>query len=74
MKFSYLLCLLKVSSGRVVDPDDDGWVRIKKTLDKENFNFFVLGDWGGWPAPLYQSVLQVNTATSMMRTAKDKKV
>lgn len=69
----YLLLFTSIC-GKILQPDEDGWYRIKKKIDSEKFNFFVLGDWGGWPAPLYQSIIQLNVATSMMRTAKSYKV
>ena len=34
---------------KVHEPDSDGWHRIKKQIDRSSFNFFVLGDWGGFP-------------------------
>ena len=44
--------------------------QINKTLSTDDFHFVVLGDWGGRPAPLYTSPLQVSSAVALMKYAK----
>ena len=36
----------------------------------DSFKWFVLGDWGGWPAPHYSSPIQKSVADSMGRTSR----
>ena len=74
MRLFLVFILFATSRSKVVKPDEDGWHRIRETVDSDEFNFFILGDWGGWPAPLYQSTIQLSVAASMMRTAKIHKV
>jgi len=57
--------------GREIKPDENGDYKIKVSLDKSEFNFLWLGDWGGWPAPVFNTPIQKAVANSMMRTAKE---
>ena len=45
----------------------------KFKLEKDNFNFVLFGDWGGWPAPVYNTPIQLNVARALERTAVDYK-
>mgnify|MGYP000275263874 CR=1 FL=1 len=68
MKFLFLI--ISAGLGREIQPDENGEYRIVRKLDKTEFNFLWLGDWGGWPAPVYNTPIQINVAKSMERTAK----
>ena len=37
--------LLPFAASKVVEPDSDGWTRIKQKVDEDSFNFAILGDW-----------------------------
>ena len=54
-----------------IEPNDDGNYGISKKINSNNFNFLWLGDWGGWPAPAYNTPIQLSVAKSMKRTAVD---
>ena len=43
---------------------------IKHYPSVDSFKWFVLGDWGGWPAPHYSSPIQKSVADSMGRTSR----
>ncbi|CBY33663.1 unnamed protein product [Oikopleura dioica] len=73
---------LALSFGNKIDPtgsykDSTGHERetfsIKDSVEGESFDFFLLGDWGGRPAPRYTSSLQLNSARCMMKYAKRNK-
>jgi len=55
---------------REILPDANGDYSIKVAVDKSEFCFLWLGDWGGWPAPVYNTPIQIAVAGSMKRTAK----
>ena len=64
--FLFSCCIV----AKVHKPDSDGWHRIRKNVQTSSFNFYVLGDWGGYPAPLYTTSVQQKVADSMIRTSK----
>jgi hypothetical protein len=74
---------LALSFGKKIDPtgsfkDTSGVERptysIEETVEGESFDFYLLGDWGGRPAPRYTSSLQLNSARCMMKYARQNKV
>ena len=48
-----LLTFVGLISSKEIQPDSDGTYRIRYNHTADFFNWIVLGDWGGWPAPLY---------------------
>ena len=58
------------TGGRNVEPNEKGDYIVRRKLNKNEFNFVLLGDWGGWPAPVYNTPIQLQVAHSMERTAK----
>ena len=34
------------------------WLKNFRTINGDSFNFLWLGDWGGWPAPVYNTPIQ----------------
>ena len=69
MNFQLIIFLLATVLCRKIEPDENGEYQIKKFLDKTDFNILWLGDWGGWPAPVYNTPIQISVAKSMERTA-----
>lgn len=65
-----ILILISIVNGREILPDSNGEYHIDVKLNKNEFNFLWLGDWGGWPAPVYNTPIQLLVAKSMERTAK----
>ena len=45
--------LFGLISTKEIQPDSDGTYRIRYNHTVDFFNWMVIGDWGGWPAPLY---------------------
>jgi len=56
MKF--LLFLTAVTCRKIL-PDENGEYKIVKNLAKNEMSFGWLGDWGGWPAPVYTTPARV---------------
>ena len=44
-------------------------VSISNSPGSSGLNFVILGDWGGWPSPLYTTPLQKDVASAMGETA-----
>jgi len=70
MKSCVTFLIVTSVTGREIQPDQNGDYKIKVSLDKSEFSFLWLGDWGGWPAPVFNTPIQIAVANSMMRTAK----
>ena len=66
----HILLLCTVALGRKIKPDANGEFTIDRVLDTNEFSFLWIGDWGGWPAPVYNTPIQIAVAKSMERTAK----
>ena len=65
--------LLNLCTAREIQPDENGeyfikkyfflfllyfWLKNFRTINGDSFNFLWLGDWGGWPAPVYNTPIQ----------------
>ena len=57
----FIFFLFFFSSGRKIESDENGEFKIVKNLKKSEFTFLWLGDWGGWPAPVYTTPAQIGT-------------
>ena len=68
MRLLTLLCTLATPT--VLEPDSDGTYRIRYNHTTSSFNWIVLGDWGGWPGPLFTSPIQLSVAQSMKRASR----
>ena len=44
-------------------------VSTSRSAGSDGLNFVILGDWGGWPSPLYTTPLQKDVASAMGETA-----
>jgi len=64
------VALLGIAFAKIIEPDGDGTYRIRHQMSTNSFSWLVLGDWGGWPAPLYNSPTQLSVAASMTRTSR----
>ena len=40
-------------TSKEIEPDSDGTYRIRYNHTRDFFDWMILGDWGGWPAPIY---------------------
>ena len=58
-----LISLLAITESTTVDPDADGFYRIREKIDTNFLNFTVLGDWGGSGSHYpYTTAVQLRTA------------
>lgn len=64
------LVLFTVILSRKIEENENGDFIVSKKVFTNELNFMLLGDWGGWPAPVYNTPIQLQVANSMERTAK----
>ena len=61
---NFLFCQKTVFS-LLVNPDADGNFRIRQNAKYSQLNFTVIGDWGGFPKPFYNTPIQLSAAEMM---------
>ena len=47
------ISLFGLLATKEIEPDSDGTYRIRYNHTHDFFDWMILGDWGGWPSPIY---------------------
>merc|ERR1712046_164244 len=70
----FIACYFLSVSSYFVEPDTDGHFRILKSdyKSEESLTFGVIGDWGGFPAPWYNTPFQLSAAKGLGQISEAK--
>lgn len=67
VNFLLSLCLITNVLSLSILPDSDGNFRIRQNFDGNQLNFTIIGDWGGFPKPFFNTPIQLSAAELMGR-------
>ena len=56
---------------RHIEPDEDGEYRIAEKFGRDELNFTILGDFGGFPRPFYNTPIQKNCAKQLNKISDE---